>query len=70
MEPRCSSRSVVGLNLLGVDGVVWRAQDTDGNNHEFAKTGTQHGKASYPHVSDGTTSHLLTISVFDSVEVN
>jgi len=63
-----------GLNLLGVDGVVWRAPDTDENNKEFAKTGTQYGKASYPQVrmvcQMELTSHLLTNSVFDSVEVN
>lgn len=63
-----------GLRLLGVDGVVWRTPDTDENNSEFAKTGTQHGKASYPQVrmvcQMELTSHLLTNSVFDSVAVN
>jgi len=63
-----------GLTLLGVDGVVWRAPDTDENNQEFAKTGTRHGKASYPQVrmvcQMELSSHLLTNSVFDSVAVN
>lgn len=63
-----------GLNLLGVDGVVWRAPDTEENNDEFAKTGTQYGKASYPQIrmvcQMELTSHLLTNSAFDSVDVN
>jgi hypothetical protein len=63
-----------GLNLLGVDGVVWRTPDTEENSKEFARTGSQHGKASYPQVrmvcQMELTSHLLTNSVFDSVDVN
>lgn len=63
-----------GLDLLGVDGVVWRTPDTDENSKEFARTSSQHGKASYPQVrmvcQMELTSHLLTNSVFDSVEVN
>lgn len=63
-----------GLNLLGVDGVVWRTPDTDENSKVFARTSSQHGKASYPQVrmvcQMELTSHLLTNSVFDSVDVN
>jgi hypothetical protein len=53
---------------------VWRAPDTDENNEAFAKTVTQHGKTGYPQVRMDCqmelTSHLLTNSVFDCVEVN
>jgi len=63
-----------GLSLLGVDGVVWRTPDTDENTKEFARTSSQHGKANYPQVrmvcQMELTSHLLTNSVFDSVDVN
>lgn len=62
------------LNIYGVDGVVWRTQDTADNNKVFERTGTQHGKASYPQVRMvclmELSSHLLVDSAFDSVGVN
>ncbi|XPF94167.1 IS4 family transposase [Colwellia sp. RE-S-Sl-9] len=63
-----------GLTLLGVDGVVWRTPDSKENNEYFARTGNSHGKASYPQVrmvcQMELTSHLLTQSAFDSVDIN
>ena len=63
-----------GLRLLGVDGVVWRTPDSKENSEYFARTGNAHGKASYPQVrmvcQMELTSHLLTQSAFDSVDVN
>jgi len=63
-----------GLNLYGVDGVVWRTPDTKENNLEFERTSNHHGKASYPQVrmvcQMELTSHLLTNSAFDNVATN
>ncbi|MEH8165525.1 IS4 family transposase, partial [Aeromonas allosaccharophila] len=39
-----------GLQLLAVDGVMWRTPDTQDNATAFAKPGTQHGETSYPQV--------------------
>ncbi len=63
-----------GLTLLGVDGVVWRTPDSKENSEHFGRTGNRHGKASYPQVrmvcQMELTSHLLTQSTFDSVDVS
>lgn len=63
-----------GLTLLGVDGVVWRTQDTEDNTQSFSRTSNQSGKATYPQVrmvcQMELTSHLLTASSFDSVSVS
>lgn len=63
-----------GLNLYGVDGVVWRTPDTTENSQAFERTGNNHGKAGYPQVrmvcQMELTSHLLTNSAFDSVGVS
>ncbi|KGJ95691.1 IS4 family transposase [Thalassotalea sp. ND16A] len=63
-----------GLNLLGVDGVVWRAPDSKANSDHFARTSNSHGKASYPQVrmvcQMELTSHMLINSKFDSVKEN
>lgn len=39
-----------GLRLCGVDGVVWRTQDTPENNDTFGKASNQHGERGYPQV--------------------
>ena len=39
-----------GLQLLAVDGVMWRTPDTQDNATTFAKPGTQHGETAYPQV--------------------
>lgn len=63
-----------GLTLLGVDGVVWRTPDSKENNEHYGRTGNRHGKASYPQVrmvcQMELTSHLLTQSTFDSVDIS
>ncbi|MFT5635491.1 MAG: hypothetical protein ACI89T_000932 [Cognaticolwellia sp.] len=63
-----------GLTLLGVDGVVWRTPDSKENSEHYGRTGNRHGKASYPQVhmvcQMELTSHLLTQSAFDSVDVS
>lgn len=63
-----------GLSLLGVDGVVWCTPDSKENNEYFGRTDNQHSKANYPQVrmvcQMELTSHLLTQSAFDSVDVN
>jgi len=63
-----------GLSLLGVDGVVWRTPDSKENSEHFGRTGNRHGKASYPQVrmvcQMELTSHLLTQSAFDSIDVS
>ena len=59
-----------GLTLLGVDGVVWRAPESEENNEAFSRQqGTQ-----YPQVrmvcQMELSSHLLTASAFDDYSVN
>ncbi|WMS92253.1 IS4 family transposase [Pseudoalteromonas sp. HL-AS1] len=59
-----------GLTLLGVDGVVWRTDDSPQNNEAFTKpTNTQ-----YPQVrmvcQMELSSHLITGSAFDDYKVN
>ncbi|MDX7745333.1 IS4 family transposase [Aeromonas veronii] len=63
-----------GLQLLAVDGVMWRTPDTPDNAAAFAKPGTQHGETIYPQVrmlcQMELTSHLLTQAVMESCAVN
>jgi len=59
-----------GLTLLGVDGVIWRTDDSKENNETFTKpTNTQ-----YPQVrmvcQMELSSHLITGSAFDDYNVN
>ena len=59
-----------GLTLLGVDGVVWRTEDTPENSAAFSRQkGTQ-----YPQVrmvcQMELSSHLITDSAFDDYAVN
>lgn len=59
-----------GLNLLAIDGVVWRTEDTPENNKVYSKpTNTQ-----YPQVrmvcQMELSSHLITASAFDDYRVN
>ena len=62
-----------GLQLLGVDGVVWRTPDTP-ENQSFKKTRNNHGDVSYPQVrmvcQMELTSHLLVNSAFAGVDTN
>lgn len=55
-----------GLTLLGVDGVVFRTEDTPQNSAAFARTKSQTGEACYPQIrmvcQMELTSHLLTAS--------
>lgn len=63
-----------GLTLLGVDGVVFRTEDTPENSAAFARTKSHTGEACYPQIrmvcQMELTSHLLTASRFDSVDTN
>ena len=63
-----------GLQLLAVDGVMWRTPDTPDNAATFAKPGTQHGETAYPQVrmlcQMELTSHLLVQAVMESCAVN
>lgn len=63
-----------GLNLYGVDGVVWRTPDSMENSAAFARTANKASQAGYPQVRMvclmELSSHLLIDSAFDSVEVN
>ena len=63
-----------GLTLLGVDGVVWRTEDTDDNQQVFMKPTNQKGENHYPQVrmvcQMELSSHLITGSVFDSYAVS
>lgn len=63
-----------GLNLLGVDGVVWRTPDTPQNSAEFGRCRNQKAESSYPQVRIvclmELSSHLLISSEFDSVDEN
>ncbi|PMG28597.1 transposase [Shewanella sp. 10N.286.52.C2] len=63
-----------GLNLYGVDGVVWRPPDTPENDSAFSRTSNQSNNASYPQVRMvclmELSSHLLVDSSFASVAEN
>jgi len=63
-----------GLNIYGVDGVVWRTPDTAENSQAFARTRNNHSDASYPQVrmvcQMELSRYLLTNSAFDSVSVS
>tara|TARA_R110002167_G_scaffold241514_1_gene446810 strand:+ start:63 stop:1388 length:1326 start_codon:yes stop_codon:yes gene_type:complete len=63
-----------GLNLYGVDGVVWRTPDTKENSATFARTANKASEAGYPQVRMvcmmELSSHLLVDSAFDSVSEN
>lgn len=61
-----------GLNLYGVDGVVWRTPDTKENDAQFARTANKSYEAAYPQVRMvcmmELSSHLVLNSAFDSVD--
>ncbi len=63
-----------GLQLLAVDGVMWRIPDTPDNTAAFAKLGTRQGETAYPQVrmlcQMELTSHLLVQAVMESCTVN
>lgn len=63
-----------GLNLYGVDGVVWRTPESKENSVAFARTANKASEAGYPQVRMvclmELSSHLIIDSAFDSVEVN
>ncbi|WP_371185203.1 IS4 family transposase [Thalassotalea maritima] len=64
-----------GLTLLGVDGVVWRTEDTPQNNESFLKPTNRDGlETQYPQVrmvcQMELSSHLITGSAFDCYSVN
>lgn len=60
-----------GLNLYGVDGVVWRTPETKENSSSFARTANKASESGYPQVRMvcmmELSSHLLVDSAFDSV---
>ena len=63
-----------GLQLLGVDGVVWRAPDTAENSEAFTKPITTAGESAWPMVrmvcQMELTSHLLTGAAMDKYSTN
>ena len=69
----CQHPTWAGLQLLAVDGVVWRARYPD-NAGAFAKVENRPGETQYPQVrmlcQMELTSHLLTQTVMDSCAVN
>ncbi|RYV02748.1 IS4 family transposase [Shewanella sp. OPT22] len=63
-----------GLNLLAVDGVVWRAADTHENHQEFETQSNQHRENIYPQIRMvchmELTSHQLINSAFSGYRTN
>ena len=63
-----------GLNLYGVDGVVWRTPDTKENSEAFSRASNKNAVGAYPQVrmvcQMELTSHMLINSAFDSYDVN
>lgn len=63
-----------GLNLLGVDGVVWRTSDTAENREKYGSGSTQYGDTAFPQIrivcQMKLTSHQLINSVFDKYKSN
>lgn len=62
-----------GLNVLAVDGVVYRADDNDANRDAFGCDGGVSTKDGYPHIRMcclmEVSSHLLLDSTFDARKV-
>lgn len=62
-----------GLNLLAVDGVVFRTQDTEDNRKAFGHDRNKHGDSNYPLIRMcclmEVSSHLLLESQFDARRV-
>ena len=71
---QCQHPAWAGLQLLAVDGVVWRTPDTADNATAYPKPKTVHGDTAYPQVrmlcQMELTSQLLTQAVMDSTAVN
>ena len=63
-----------GLNLLAVDGVVWRTQDTEENRNKYGSPSNQHGETSFPQIRMvchmELTSHQLINSAFSGYQTN
>lgn len=63
-----------GLNLLAVDGVVWRTSDTPDNRKEFSSGSNQYGDTAFPQIRMvchmELTSHQLISSEFDNYKTN
>ncbi len=63
-----------GLNLLAVDGVVWRTSDSEENREQFGSPSNQHGQTSFPQIRMvchmELTSHQLLNSVFSGYRTN
>ena len=63
-----------GLNLFGVDGVVWRTPDSKENSAAFARTANKASEAGYPQIRMvclmELSSHLILDSAFSSVSEN
>ncbi|QPB82836.1 IS4 family transposase [Pseudoalteromonas rubra] len=63
-----------GLNLLAVDGVTWRAQDTPENRECFGSPSNQHGETAFPQIRMvchmELTSHQLISSAFSGYKTN
>ncbi len=63
-----------GLNLLAVDGVVWRTADSDENREAFSSASNQYGDTGFPQIRMvchmELTSHQLISSEFDNYKTN
>lgn len=63
-----------GLNLLAVDGVVWRTADSPENREAFSSGSNQHGETGFPQLRMvchmELTSHQLISSEFDHYKTN
>jgi len=63
-----------GLNLLAVDGVVWRTADTPDNRKAFSSGSNQYGDTAFPQIRMvchmELTSHQLLSSEFDNYKTN
>lgn len=63
-----------GLNLLAVDGVVWRTADSPKNRETFSSGSNQYGDTAFPQIRMvchmELTSHQLISSEFDNYKTN
>lgn len=63
-----------GLNLLAVDGVVWRTHDSPENREAFSSASNQYGDTGFPQIRMvchmELTSHQLITSEFDNYKTN
>ena len=59
-----------GLNLLAVDGVVWRTADTAENREKYGSGSTQYGDTAFPQIRMVCQMELTSHQLVNSRSIN